>query len=66
MNEYILKVPDMSCGHCKSRIEGALGERDDVDSYTVDLDAKTVRVYSSASRDDLAEMLDDIGYPVEQ
>jgi copper chaperone len=65
MNEYVFKVPDMSCGHCKSRIEGAFEKRDDVDRYTVDLDAKEVTVSSSASRDDLAEMLDDIGYPVE-
>lgn len=65
MNEYVLKVPDVSCAHCKNRIEGALGNRDDVKRCTVDLDAKTVKVYSSASRDDLVDMLDEIGYPVE-
>ena len=65
MSEYVFTVPDMSCAHCKGRIEGALENRDDVESYTVDLDGKKVTVYSSASREDLAEMLDDIGYPVE-
>lgn len=64
MNEYVFKIPDMSCAHCKSRIEEALENRDDVENYTVDLDGKKATVYSSASRDDLVEMLDDIGYPV--
>lgn len=64
MNEYVFHIPDMSCAHCKSRIEEALENRDDVESYTVNLDGKKVTVYSSASRDDLVEMLDEIGYPV--
>jgi len=37
-------VPDISCGHCATRIRKALSEVDGVSDVSVDVDAKTVRL----------------------
>ena len=61
----VLSVPDMSCGHCKSAVEGALQPL--VESVDVDLDKKTVAVSydeSGVSRDKIVSALDEAGYPV--
>jgi copper chaperone len=34
------KVPEVSCGHCKSAIEGALGGVEGVTEAEVDIEAK--------------------------
>ena len=39
-----LSVPDISCGHCKSSIEGALAPMAGVSSAVVSIDEKTVEV----------------------
>ena len=44
-------VSGISCGHCKSAIEGEVAEVPGVDSVVVDIDAKTVTV---AGGDDAA------------
>jgi copper chaperone len=38
------KVPDVSCDHCKSAIEGALRPRAGVESVRVDIQDKTTTV----------------------
>ncbi len=43
MNEKTLTVPDMTCGHCKNSIEGALTELGHV-TFEVMLEAKQVKV----------------------
>jgi copper chaperone len=43
MSEKILSVPDMTCGHCKASIEGALGKLGGVE-FEVKLEAKEVKV----------------------
>lgn len=43
MQSKSLTVPDMTCGHCKASIEGALAELGGV-KYQVELDAKKVHV----------------------
>jgi copper chaperone len=42
MTRLTLSVPDISCGHCKSSIEGAVGSLDGVSAVEVAIDAKTV------------------------
>jgi copper chaperone len=42
MTRLTLSVPDISCGHCKSSIEGAVGSLDGVSTVEVAIDAKTV------------------------
>ena len=59
-------VPDVSCGHCKSAIEGALSPLEGVSDATVDVDAKVVSVsYDDAtiSRERLIAELEEAGYP---
>ena len=44
MTTATLNVPDISCGHCKTAIEGAVGELDGVNKVEVTIDARTVDV----------------------
>lgn len=57
-------VPDISCGHCKSTIESTLGQRDDVETVEVDIDARTVRVTGDVTEGDVRASLDEAGYEV--
>ncbi|GGG23222.1 copper ion binding protein [Paenibacillus abyssi] len=65
MQEVILKVEGMSCGHCVKSVEGAmeqLGAKGEVD-----LGAKTVKVsYDEAnvSVEKIKEAIEDQGYDV--
>lgn len=58
-----LSVPDMSCGHCKSSVEGALARLDPQAKVTVDLAARRVEVATAASPGAVIEALDKIGFP---
>ena len=44
MEHVTLAVPEISCDHCKTTIEGALGQLDGVTRAEVVVDAKTVTV----------------------
>lgn len=44
MTEIKLNVPDISCDHCKSSIEGAVGELDGVATVAVSVADRTVDV----------------------
>jgi copper chaperone len=44
MVQEVLSVPDVSCNHCVSAIEGAVGGLQGVQSVTVDLDRKDVTI----------------------
>lgn len=57
-------VPGISCGHCKSAIEGEVGELAGVSSVVVDVDARTVTVEGEASDDDIVAAIDEAGYEV--
>jgi copper chaperone CopZ len=59
----VYDVPDISCDHCKSAIEGAVGGVAGVEQVTVDVAAKTVTV---SGGDDAAirAAIDDAGYDV--
>lgn len=56
-------VPEISCGHCKSTIEGAVRTLDDIDSVEVDIDAKTVTVQGGDS-EAIITAIEDAGYDV--
>lgn len=60
--EYVFKVPDMSCGHCKMHIENALRDWGKASSWKVDLAAKTVAVASEEKGDAVARVISDVGY----
>jgi copper chaperone len=44
MTSRTLSVPDISCQHCKSSIEGAVGPLNGVDSVEVAMDDRTVAI----------------------
>jgi copper chaperone len=44
MTERVLEVPEVTCHHCVSAIEGAVGALDGVRTVKVDLDRKDVTV----------------------
>jgi len=44
MNETILRVADMSCGHCVATVKGALERVEGVESVQLSLDTKIARI----------------------
>jgi copper chaperone len=44
MTQKILLVPDISCGHCKASIEGAVKKLREVSKVEVDVEKKKVNV----------------------
>ena len=67
MTSLTLNVPDISCGHCKTSIEGAVGGLDGVDTVEVTIDARTVDVsFDDASVDQAAivDAIESVGYEV--
>jgi copper chaperone len=56
-------VPDMSCNHCRGRIEKALAASGQASSWTVDLVSKTVSVESTAGAHVISNLLSEAGYP---
>ncbi|MGH2749399.1 MAG: heavy-metal-associated domain-containing protein [Actinomycetota bacterium] len=65
--EETFKVPDVSCEHCKSAIEGALGPVQGVKRATVDVGDKTATVdydESIIDRGGVVAVIEEEGYPV--
>lgn len=49
MIEEVLSVPEVTCNHCVSAIEGAVGALDGVSSVKVDLERKDVTISYDAA-----------------
>ncbi len=67
MTEKTLKVPDMSCGHCKAAVEGELNKLSGVERANADVEKGTVEVsYDEAtvSTGDLEGAIEEAGYTV--
>ena len=62
---YKFSAPDISCEHCKHRIETALSQYDEVSAAEVHIDDKTVTVESELSADKLIDIIDEAGYDAE-
>jgi copper chaperone len=60
--KYTFDVPDMSCGHCKMHIEEGLKNWGKADSWSVDLDTKTVIVESMELETAVKRVIEDEGY----
>lgn len=68
MKELTLDVKGMTCGHCKSSVEGALEGLEGVSKVGVNLDTGKVDVtYDEAkvSADAMRDAVEDQGYDVE-
>lgn len=62
---YKFNVPDVSCEHCKNRIESTLLAQDSVSSAEVEIEEKTVSVESDLPSDKLIALIDEAGYDAE-
>ncbi len=60
--KYTFNVPDMSCGNCKKHIEEGLENSGKADSWSVDLDTKTVIVETAESDSVIRRIIEDEGY----
>jgi len=67
MTTTTLSVPDISCGHCKTSIEGAVNELAGIDKVEVTIEAKTVDLAfddDAVSLDDIVGAIEEQGYEV--
>ena len=64
MTTRTYSVPAISCGHCKSAIEGEVTPLDGVESAIVDIDARTLTVTGDVSEDAVRAAVDEAGYEV--
>lgn len=66
MTTTTLTVPDISCGHCKMSIEGAVNQLDGIDSVEVSIEGRTVAVsYGDAvTLDAIIDAIEKQGYDV--
>ncbi|HLQ71892.1 MAG TPA: copper chaperone CopZ [Bacillota bacterium] len=67
MEKQTLDVKGMSCGHCKSAVEGALKDLNGVTDVHVDLDSGKVDVTydaSSVTVEAMEEAVEEQGYDV--
>ena len=61
-SEQTLNVPDMSCGHCVRAIEAAVRALDAQATVDCDLEAKTVRVATTAPAGAVLAAIREAGY----
>ena len=67
MTEKTLKVPDMSCGHCKAAVEGELNKLPGVEKANADIEKGTVEVSydeGAVTTEDLRDAIEEAGYTV--
>ena len=67
MTTRSLSVPDLSCGHCKTSIEGAVGPLEGVEFVEVAVEDRTVVINYDGTDDTFAAIVDLIegqGYEV--
>ena len=64
----VFTVPEISCGHCNDTIESTLSNVESIESVSVDIEKKSVEVFSSSDIDmiSLSQLLDEQGYTVVQ
>ena len=55
-------VPDMSCGHCKAKIEDALLDADGGAELAFDMEAREVNIDSVLATDEVVETIQSAGY----
>ena len=65
MTEKTLKVPDMSCGHCKAAVESELNKLSGVEYSKADVEKGTVEVSydeGKVSTEELKGAIEEAGY----
>lgn len=68
MTSVTLSVPDISCGHCKTSIEGAVSELSGVETVEVNIDKRTVDIAfgESLATETIIDAIESQGYDVAQ
>jgi len=66
MTTTTLSVPTISCGHCKSSIEGAVSELAGIDKVEVHIEERTVDLVfdETLGLDAIIEAIEEQGYDV--
>ena len=64
--KHTFKVPEMSCNHCKMRIEKTMGDSGKVKNLEIDLESKKVSLESDLSAEALIDLFDEAGYDAEK
>jgi copper chaperone len=67
MTDITLRVPDMSCSHCKAAVESELDKLSGVESSSADVEKGTVEVTydeGTVSTEDLKGAIENAGYSV--
>jgi copper chaperone len=67
MTEKTFNVPDMSCGHCKTAVEGELNKLSGVKEANADIERGTVEVSydeGTVTTEDLKGAIEEAGYTV--
>jgi copper chaperone CopZ len=62
---YELKVEDMTCGHCMSRVTQAVKSVDPAAKLDINLKHKQVRIESTFELPELTDALAEAGYPAQ-
>ena len=62
MSTTVYSVPGVTCGHCKSAIEGEVGKLAGITRVEVDITARTMTVEGDIDQTALAAAVDDAGY----
>ncbi len=57
-----IKVPDMSCQHCKNKITDALRQMPGIQSVSIDLNTREVTVESVLDRQLILDRIKQAGY----
>jgi copper chaperone CopZ len=67
MNQTMMRVPDMSCGHCVATVQGALEGVDGVESVQLSLDTKIAQISHHGEIDShaLLEAVQAVGFTPE-
>jgi copper chaperone len=58
-----LNIPDMSCGHCKASVEGAITALDPQAKVAVDLATRTANIESAIAPEAMITALGRVGFP---
>lgn len=69
MSNATLTVPTISCGHCKSSIEGAVGDLSGIQRVEVGIESKQVDVdfdETTIDLDSIIEAIEEQGYDVDR
>jgi copper chaperone len=65
LQQLVLTVPGMTCGHCEAAVKREVGSVAGVAGVDVDLDSKLVTVRGEAlDRDQILAAIDEAGYDV--